>query len=342
MKISAGFFVTSLLSMTTMIACSNGGGGSSAPAPVVPTATTVPTTNTPFVNGHFTYQFTQNGCDTGRKDFTTKADYCQALTNDALNNNCAREGRVMMFNNQCVNLGTNAGPTLNIMNSARCVMNVSDTADRTLLQNLNPFNPRNRQMIREIFWDGHRDRTFDIMGSMVQSYGRAKFTMRAAQGATPAEGVIGLVQNNGEDSYLVRSNLGSQMTLTVQDQSSQKLSQVVCLSDSSFKRPKKDLRQVRCVYKGEDSRSSRDESIGWDLHSVTERHIFAHGASEEITLRLKPAAAGLDERIELELKDIDGDKTLRTESSLNEGLELRFDSRETGSNIVLSCGAASK
>lgn len=341
MKISAGFLVTSLLSLTTVIACSNGGGGSSAPVQVLPSGTTVPT-NTPMVNGRFTYQFNQNGCDTGRRDFSTKVEYCQALTNDALNNNCAREARVTMFNAQCLNNGTNAGPALNIMNSARCVMNGSDMGDRTLWQNLNPFNPRSRQMTREIFWDGHRDRTFDIMGSLGQPYGKAKFTMRAAQGATAAEGVIGLIQGNGSASYLVRSNLGSQIALTVEDQTSRKLSQVVCLSDASFKHAKKDLRQVRCVYKGDDNRGSRDELVSWDLRSMTERKIFSRIASEEITLRLKPAATGVDEHIELELKDLDGDKTLRAESTLNEGLELRFDSRETGSNIVLSCGAASK
>ncbi len=328
----------------TIAACGNKGGGGPAPAqgPVVSPTSTIPT-NIPLVNGKYTYEFSVNNCSTGRREFTTVKDYCDGMLNDALNNNCARDLRVAAFNRLCVNGGSVIQPgTLNIMNTARCVVNGSDFGDRTLLQNLNPFNPRGRQVIRDIFWDGHRDRSYDILGTFSSKFGQAKFTMNSAQRNLPAEGVIGLVQGGSSDSFIVRSNLGSQISLTVQNESVRQATQVVCMSDSSFKKAKVDLRQVRCAYKNEDRRSSREELVSWDLRSETARQIFANSASENISLRLKPAVSGQDEKVEIEISDLDSDKSVKVEGTLNEGLEIRFDSRDTGTNLVLSCAPASK
>ncbi|MDG0814757.1 hypothetical protein [Bdellovibrio svalbardensis] len=340
--------ITFAMLSLSIAACSNGGGGSGAtpvPSPVATPTTTTPTTpNTiPVVNGKYTYQFSTNTCSTGRREFTSVKGYCDAMLNDALNNNCARELRVAAFNRLCVNGGTVIQPgTMNIMNSARCVVNGSDLKDRTLLQSLNPFNPRNRQVIRDIFWDGRADRSYDILGTISATFGRAKFTMNASQRNLPAEGVVGLVQGNGSDAYLVRSNLGSQISLFVQNESAQQETQVVCMSDSSFKKPKVDLHQVRCTYKSDGNRNPREELVNWDMRSETSKQIFGNSASENISLRLKPAMNGQDEKVELEIADLDYDKSMRAESTLNEGLEIRFSSRDSGINIVLSCAPASK
>lgn len=328
----------------TLAACGNKSGGSGAPAPG---AVVTPNSNLPGVpmtNGRYSYEFSVNGCSTGKKEFTSVQAYCQGLLDDALNNNCARDLRASAYNRLCVGGGNvvTANPGMNSMNTARCVVNGSDNKDRTLLQNLNPFNPRRRQVIRDIFWDGRNDRSYDILGTLVASYGKAKFTMQAATRDLPAAGVIGLVQGDGDDSFLVSSRLGSQISLTVQNDSERKETQVVCMSDSTFKRPKRDLRQLRCVYKEHGMRNSREETISWDLRSVSEQQIFEKSASEMIVLRLKPAAGGQDERIELDLRDLDYDKSMTAEGTVNEGLEVRFNSRSSGANTVLSCAPASK
>lgn len=335
--------VTFAMLSLSLAACSNGGSGSnSGPGPVLTPTVTNPG-NIPMVNGRYMYEFSANNCSTGRREFATIKEYCDGMLNDSLNSNCARDLRIAAFNRQCINGGSTIQPgTMNIMNTARCVVNGNDLKERTFLQSLNPFNPQRRQVIRDIFWDGRRDRSYDILGTISAAYGKAKFTMSPAQQNLPAEGVVGLVQGGGRDAYLVRSQLGSQISLTVQNESARQETQMVCMSDSSFKRAKADLRQVRCTYKTEDRKSAREELLSWDLQSETARQIFAKQASESITLRLKPATSGQDARVEIEIANLDYDKSLRAESTLNEGLEIRFNSRESGANLVLSCAPASK
>lgn len=49
------------------------------------------------------YQFVENGCDTGKHIFSDKASYCDALTNDELNNHCAASLRAQDFARNCNN-----------------------------------------------------------------------------------------------------------------------------------------------------------------------------------------------------------------------------------------------
>ncbi len=47
------------------------------------------------------YEFELNGCPTGKREFSSKADMCQGLQNNNLNNGCALGMREEYFKAQC-------------------------------------------------------------------------------------------------------------------------------------------------------------------------------------------------------------------------------------------------
>lgn len=49
----------------------------------------------------FTYEYTENGCNTGKHSFANLDAYCSALQNNSLNNNCAVNSRQSAFNQKC-------------------------------------------------------------------------------------------------------------------------------------------------------------------------------------------------------------------------------------------------
>ena len=49
----------------------------------------------------YTYQYSENGCDTGSHNFDSKADYCAALKNESLNNGCASDLRESAHQQDC-------------------------------------------------------------------------------------------------------------------------------------------------------------------------------------------------------------------------------------------------
>lgn len=49
----------------------------------------------------YSYDFNVNGCATGEKNFSTRAEMCSALNNDLLNNNCAENERYTKFLSDC-------------------------------------------------------------------------------------------------------------------------------------------------------------------------------------------------------------------------------------------------
>ena len=49
----------------------------------------------------YTYQYSVNGCDTGKHTFHSTKEYCEGLANDRLNNGCAVEFRCQAFNKNC-------------------------------------------------------------------------------------------------------------------------------------------------------------------------------------------------------------------------------------------------
>lgn len=338
------------LSLISLVlgACSNGGGGegTAVPAPVAaPTPSPVPANSGQDTQGQFIYEYKYNGCTTGRRELTTKNAYCDALLDDSLNNNCAREMRVEVYNRLCAANQTISVGTLPPMSTARCVVNGMDLKDRTFLQNMNPFNPQRRQVYRDIFWGAQQEQGYDILGSMVTSYGRGRLILTPAREQVAARGEVFLTQLKGDNRFSVASHLGSQIRLKVTNYEIEKEVEAVCLSDKSFKRAKSDLRRVRCSLSHSESgrrKTQREEEITWDLVNSVERELFRGSSSERISLRLKPAKPAQDETIEVQAVDLDVDKTLTAEVTLNEGLEVRFQSRLTDSEMVLICAPASK
>lgn len=324
--------VTAVLALA-LGACSNGGGDGAATPVVTQTTTTTPLPETP---GEFTYELAFNGCSTGKHKLTTKKAYCDALLNDALNNNCAREMRVENYNRHCTGAQPASPGALPAMSSARCVVNGMDLKDRTFLDNINPFNPQRRQSFRDMFWDGKKEQGYDILLSSADSYGKARFIMLPALTGQAALGEIQLRQRKNQDSFSVRSGLGSEIRLLVTNYDVEKEVEAVCISDKSFQRPKVDLHRVRC------STRSAEEIIEWDMKSVVERRIKSSRNKETVIVRLKPATQSSLERIEIEALELDYDKTLKAEGALNEGLEIRYQSRETTKEVAIFCAPASK
>nr|BFD61498.1 hypothetical protein BdHM001_01790 [Bdellovibrio sp. HM001] len=340
--------VLSVLALS-VAACSNGGGGGGGGGGATPPVVVNPTSPTPQVPGatsEFTYEYHQNGCTTGKQRLTSKAAYCDALLNDALNNNCAREMRVETFNRMCAN-GTTVSPTggLQGMSTARCEVNGMDLRDRSIIQNMNPFNPQRRQIYRDMFWNAKSENSYEILGSLIDTYGRARFVMTPAQAQTAAQGEIDLSQQKGEYRFSVRSALGYPIQLKVTNEETEKEVSATCISHSSFKRAKADLSRIRCSFANNEvgrRSTERAEEIVWDVKNTVEKEVFRGRSSERILLRLKPAQGGQEERIQVVAQDLDVDKTMQAETSLTGGLEVRFRAKLAGREVTLSCAPASK
>jgi hypothetical protein len=56
---------------------------------------------------NFSYELEQNGCKTGRHEFSSQDDYCNGLKNDALNNYCAINLRYEEFKAKCADKSWN-------------------------------------------------------------------------------------------------------------------------------------------------------------------------------------------------------------------------------------------
>jgi hypothetical protein len=98
-----------LMVASILVGCkkSDSGGDSPAPAPApvaaapaAPTPTPVP--EDPKDMGYFSYEFQEfNGCKTDKREFNSRRAYCEALKNEDLNRNCAKEQRSRLFYNNC-------------------------------------------------------------------------------------------------------------------------------------------------------------------------------------------------------------------------------------------------
>lgn len=49
----------------------------------------------------YQYSYNINGCDTGVRTFSSKADLCAGLLNDQLNNHCAKSARTKQYETEC-------------------------------------------------------------------------------------------------------------------------------------------------------------------------------------------------------------------------------------------------
>ena len=55
----------------------------------------------------YSYDYTVNGCATGKHSFGSLADYCRGLADDNRNNGCASGLRCQTFNDRCQSLNLN-------------------------------------------------------------------------------------------------------------------------------------------------------------------------------------------------------------------------------------------
>lgn len=343
MKIQISTLIASLSIFVT--ACSNGGGGG-APAPTVSpapveTVKPAPAPTAPDIQGSFTYHFQSTGCTTGQQKFVSKKAYCDGLLNDELNANCAREMRAEMYNRMCTNAQPFELGALSPMSAARCVVNGMDLKDRTFLQNLNPFNPQQRQVFRDLFWDGKKLRNFGLMSS-AEVYGKARFSMLPASADQAALGEISILQIGDGDLISARSPLGTQIRLAATNFDNEKETEVTCRSDKSFLRDKKTLDRVVCVLKkGKKDTPFSEEVIEWDKKTSVLKDLRAP-SQLKATVHLLPASDGLEERVLVESVTPSGSRAFKAESTLNEGIEVRSRSGDSRLNFSIICAPASK
>ena len=318
-------------------ACSkDGGGGTPVVTPVAPADTTVTPLPTGNQTGIFKYEYPGNRCSTGQHTLNSKQDYCNALLNDALNNNCAREMRIEIYNRQCTaSPVTNVG-TLPNANTARCVVNGLDLKDRKFIENMNPFNPQRRQSFRDIFWDGRRQQSYGIMSQATDSYGRVNFVVWPANAQSAALGQIQVQQPRAGGTFSASTELGSQVRLIVTNYENQKEVDTMCISNASFRRPKSNLSRVVCAY------GKRTEEFSWDLKTPTTKELSKGRNRDTVSVRLLPATGGQLEKIMIEIMEVDYDKSLRAEATLSEGLQVTYGGRSSESDITVSCAVASK
>lgn len=50
---------------------------------------------------NYSYEYTENGCNTGKRSFNSKDSYCKGLMDDSANNYCARSMREETYNKNC-------------------------------------------------------------------------------------------------------------------------------------------------------------------------------------------------------------------------------------------------
>lgn len=324
-------------------ACSNGGGSSDGPVGPAraPVNTAQPASGSSDITGEFTYDFAVNGCSTGKQKFNSKKAYCDALLNDSQNRSCARELRVEAYNRACTGTKVTQVGSLAPMSTARCVVSGMDLKDRTFLDNLNPFNPQRLQSFRDIYWDGKREQGYDVMFSA--AYGKARFIMVPASSPYPALGEIRVQQRKNEDLFSVRAALGAQVRMAVTNYEQEKEIEVTCRSDKAFRASSSNSKRVKCTYSAGDGRSaSREELINWDQKTMVAKEVYRGRGKEALIVRLLPAEAGTEERIEVEAVELDEDRTMKAESSLADGIEVRYQGKETRRTFSLACAAASK
>ncbi|KHD88482.1 MAG: hypothetical protein OM95_08180 [Bdellovibrio sp. ArHS] len=328
----------------TLGACGNGSGGGQPITAAAPIPNANPTPSA-VVTEELTYEFSFNGCSTGRHKLLSKKEFCDALLNDALNNSCARELRIEHYNRHCTGTQSTSAGSLLPSSAARCIVSGMDLKDRTFIDNINPFNPQRRQSMRDMYWNGRAAQAYDLLFSS-SSYGRARFIVTPASGFDGAQGEIFLQQQKGEEKFSARGGLGSSLRMVVTNFTDEKEVDAVCVSDKAFRIAKRDLKSVKCSFRlgaANDKNSVvREDSLTWDLSRPVQKEIFRNRRGGSIVVKLKPAINGEEERIEVETVELDIDKTFKAESALNEGLEIRYQGRQTRSDFVLQCAPASK
>lgn len=334
-------------------ACSNGDRNAAlsaqaqtSPAPTLPSTgmPSLPSPPTPQNSEEYYFEFLAKGCSTGKHKLSTKKEYCDALLNDPLNSNCAREMRLESYQSFCTGTQPAANPgALSPMTTARCIVNGMDLKDRTFLDNINPFNPQRRQSFRDMFWDGKSERSFDVFLSAVDTYGKVRFAVTPAQSQSAAKGQIQFFQQRGAYAFSAYSNLGTKLRMLVTNYETEKEVESVCITDKVFKRAKKDLSRIRCLSRLSGSNGhSQEEVLNWDTRTPLQKELFQGRYNQKVSVRLNPAQQGEEESIQIEAVEVGLDKTMKAEATLNEGLEIKYLNKNDRTEVSVVCEPASK
>lgn len=324
-------------------ACSNGDKsagtppqppGKSTPPPNPPSPPPQPPTQggpnwqTPQIKQEYTYEFRANQCSTGKHTLSSKNDYCNALLNDSVNSNCAREMRAQNYQFFCT------APTVH------CTVDATDFKDHGFWGKLNPF--ANIQGFLDLNWDGKDRGIYDVFTLAAGTYGKVRLDLSPAA-ASAANGQIQLFQQRGSEVFLVRSNLGSQFSMLVTSKETEKSIKAICTSDKKFKKPNRDLSRVRCMSRHSGSGFIQEEILTWNTKIQFEKELFRGRHNEKINVRLNPAQQGQDESIEINASDVVGfQRDLNAKASLNEGIEFTYRSKIDSSEVSVICDPASK
>jgi hypothetical protein len=197
--------------------------------------------------------------------------------------------------------------------------------------------------VRKFEWNGNREDSFDVLSNRGQSRVSARWNLTPAtrgQGQMRrAEGQLVLQQGNSQ--VTVRSALGGFVNLNVSNGSPQNSLDLHCVSNASFRRESGgDLNRIVCRYRLDDGdrdrNRSREEVINWNGRGQ-ERELIRGRDGESVVLRIKNGG-----RLEIEARNLENRKSVKAEALINEGLEIRYRGRTSSSNLLVSCGAASK
>lgn len=195
--------------------------------------------------------------------------------------------------------------------------------------------------VRRFEWNGNTQESFDVSGGRGSQWNsvrwdltpasRGHYQMRRAQGQ--------LVVQQGGSQVSVRSALGGFVNLNVANGNSQDDVNLHCVSNAAFRQQSIEQNRISCRVRIDSDRQNyrgRDEVIYWNGRPQARE--LSHGYDGEfVVLRLKEGG-----RMELEVRNLNFRKSIRAEAMINEGLEIRYRSRAASSNLMISCGAASK
>jgi hypothetical protein len=195
--------------------------------------------------------------------------------------------------------------------------------------------------MRRFNWNGNREDSFEVLGNQGQSRTSVRWSLTPASrghgNSDRAEGQLVVLQ--GRSQVSVRSALGGFVNLSVSTGNYQSDIDLHCLSNTAFRRESGDLNRVVCRYRldaeGDRSRS-REEVIYWNGRPQA-RELVRGRDGEFVVLRINGNG-----RLEIEARNLDNRKVVKAEALINEGLELRYRGRSSSSDLMVSCGAASK
>lgn len=195
--------------------------------------------------------------------------------------------------------------------------------------------------VRRLEWNGNTSETLQVSEGRgpwrssvewnLKPESRGHYEMRRAEGQ--------LVVQQRDSQITVRSALGGFVNLNVANGNSDNGVNLHCVSNAAFRREVGNPNRIVCNYRSDSDRQRtrvRDEVIFWNGRPQS-RELVRSFSGEFAVLRLKEGG-----RMELEINNLESRKSIRAESLINEGLEIRYRGRSGSSNFTVSCGAASK